>query len=208
MKDSTECVVDFLGYEITLIHDEDGNEYVPLKRLCEILGIDHRKAMNKVKGEDIFSGRVLYVTGKDCRQRKMYCLPLKKMYFWLFRVDPNTVRPEIIERLLEYRDESRMALRHYEQYGISINPRLPAEQIEEAVRESLDRLMDKSLSHRGYPKQRRYELLLIEVGLLSQFENEAPPFRDKANECIEVAIDRFYEWLVEHDESMSCATIH
>lgn len=41
MNYSTKQAVDFLGYEIALIEDDDGNMYVPLKRVCEILGIDY-----------------------------------------------------------------------------------------------------------------------------------------------------------------------
>jgi hypothetical protein len=57
-------VVDFLGYEIDLVEDHDGEAYVPLKRLCEILGIDHKWEMKKVKTEGIIQRKGFACAGK------------------------------------------------------------------------------------------------------------------------------------------------
>jgi len=204
----TENAVDFFGYEITSVEDDDGAIYVPLKRLCEILGVDHKWQLKKVKSEEVFNGKILSVPGKDGRHRRTYCLPFEKLYFWLFRVDPNTVRTEIIETILEYRTESVQALRHYELYGLAMNPRAPAEEIESRVRESLERTLTETFQSPHDPEQRRFEVFRREISMFEQFDNEAPPYREKAHECIGVAIDRYNEWMTDYRKGCSSAEIH
>lgn len=187
--------VDFLGHQINCIQDADGTPYVPLKWLCEILGIEPDWQRRSVKDRGVYDWKMLSVKGTDERHRKMLCLPLKQVYMWSYIVNANTVRPEIKERLLEYQEESTTALRHSRQYGLALNPRSPAEEIEGAVRESLDSMMRETFRDRRDPHQMRLELLARELVLFSQFDNEAPPYRDKARECKAAAIKRYEEWL-------------
>jgi hypothetical protein len=191
----SEHGVDFLGHKINCIQDADGTPYVPLKWLCEILGIDPDGQRRSVKGRGIYEWKMLSVKGTDGRHRKMLCLPQKQLCFWSYIVNANTVRPEIRERLLEYQQESTTALRHTRQYGLALNPRRPAEEIEGDVRESLDSTMRETFRDRHDPQQMRFELLARELVLFSQFDNEAPPYRDKARECKGAAIKRYEEWL-------------
>lgn len=200
---STKQAVDFLGYQIDLIQDDKGKMYVPLKRLCEILGIDHKWQMKKVKTEEIFDERVLPVLGEDGRHRNMVCLPLKQLYFWMFRVDPNIVRPEIVERLLEHQKDAKLSMEHLDRYSISINPQCKAELIEAELRGNLDRIMDKTLPDRNYPRERRFELLRSEIAVLKQFENEPPRYKDKALECIAIAINKYREWQANFEKDTS-----
>ncbi len=197
MRNSNPKAVDFLGYQIECFQDDDGSMYVPLKRLCEILGIDYKWQMKKVKREEIFDEKVLPVVGKHGRHRKMFCLPLRTIHFWIFRVDPNTVRPEIIDRLIDYRGESRIAIRDMEQDGITFNPREPAEQIERHVREVMDRIIEMRAPAPLNPRLKRHLLLQTELDVFSRISNEGPLFREKASECILAAIDRYIEWLAD-----------
>ncbi|MGO9571033.1 MAG: phage antirepressor N-terminal domain-containing protein [Desulfomonilaceae bacterium] len=207
MIDSNPQTVDFLGYEIDLIKDDAANLYVPLKRLCEVLGIDHRWQIQKARNKGEFDGMILSVPVQRGRQRKMFCMPVKKLYSWLFRVDPNIVRPEILPRLLDYQEEAGQQLGHRLQYGISINPLMEAEKIEKALRESLARAMEERVPDSQDPRERRFELLRTEVALLSQLINEPPPYRNKAIECIEVAKEKYAEWLIDFDRETSAEMI-
>ncbi|MGO9569725.1 MAG: phage antirepressor N-terminal domain-containing protein [Desulfomonilaceae bacterium] len=202
MIDSDPQAVDFLGYQIECFQDDDGCTYVPLKRLCELLGIDHKWQTKKVKSEEIFDGKVLSVPGKDGRHRKMFCLPLKRIHFWMFRVDPNIVRPEIIERLLEYRDESETAMSHFVNYGILIDPRVPAEQLEAANRECLEKRMEGILAH--LPEQhRQLELVQTELALFERVPYESRLYNDKVSDCMTVAINRDKKWLANFEVDAS-----
>jgi hypothetical protein len=206
MTTNQQHAVDFLGYSITTVHDDDGNAYVPLKRLCEILGIDHKWQMKKVKSQEIYDGRVFSVPGKDGIHRKMFCLPLEKMYFWMFLVNASTVRPEIIEKLLDYQEECRQVLRHRQRYGIAINPRMPAAEIETFVRELLDKVLEKQIPEHFDQRLRRQVLFHAELELLGSFSDEPPPYRDKACECIQVSIDRYFDWVAEYERNAAQVT--
>lgn len=203
MKGSNPKAVDFLGYEIVLIED-DGNMYVPLKRICEILGIDHKGEMKKVQRVNTiwFHGKVLAVPLRDGKRRKMFCLPVKRMRSWMRGVNHTKVRPDMVERLFEWRDEFGTALDHLVNYGMFINARVPAEQLEAANREFLEKKMKEALAH--LPEQRRqYELLQIELALLDKVPYESRLYYDKVRECMTIAIDKHEEWLANFEKSNS-----
>jgi hypothetical protein len=193
--------LDFFGHEIACITGQDSDAYAPVKKLCQVLGINHKLAIRKVKRRDILGGKILNVEGDDGRLRKMFCLPLKKLHYWLHLINPDSVRPEIMETLLEMRAEGGIAISHCIRYGIAINPRGEAEEMESRVRESIEKQMGHKLGDRRYPVQRRFELLSVEIALLRQFIKEPPRFRDKAYECIAVALRRYDEWLVNFKKS-------
>ncbi len=203
MKDSNPKAVDFLGFQIECFQADDGSTYVPLKRLCEILGINYKWQMKKVKREEIFDEKVLPYVGDDGKRRKIFCLPVQSMYYWMFQIDPKTVRPEVLESLNDYRKESVQALRHRRLYGLAINPRRPAEDIESEVRDFLFRNMQERFRDRSDKGQRRFELLLAEIAMFGQFDLEPSPYRDKAIECIRVAIAEYDQWLAENRNTAS-----
>jgi hypothetical protein len=136
MNYSTKQVVDFLGHQINCVQDADGAPYLPLKRLCKILGIDHNRQIREVKRDGAFIWKILSVKGADGRRRQTFCLPLKLMYLWLYTVGANTVRSEIKKKLLQFKEEVATPFRHARQYGLAFSPRMPAEEIERRVRES------------------------------------------------------------------------
>lgn len=187
--------VDVLGHQIPCVQDEDGNQYVPLKRICDILGIDHNWQRVKADKNPRFRGKVLPAPGVRGNSRLMYCIPSEAIYPWLFRVDSRTVRPEIKPRLLDHHDECGEILIHRLMYGIAINPRGDAEEIEKRIRESLDRNMVYTPEHLRNPILRRRDLLLLELNMFGKFENEPPRYRDKARECSEIAIAKHLQWL-------------
>ena len=76
MKTKQQHAVDFLGHRINCVHDADGTPYVPLKWLCEILGISNNEQRNEIKHYVSFNGEMVSVKLADGRYRKMFCLPL------------------------------------------------------------------------------------------------------------------------------------
>ena len=110
MTTKQQHAVDFLGYQITSVCDDDGTAYVPLKRLCEILGIDHKWQMKKSKTEEIFNGKVISVPGTDGIGRRMFCLPLEAIGAWVATIDADTVRPGALEALGDFQEQSEGAL--------------------------------------------------------------------------------------------------
>jgi hypothetical protein len=201
MKDSKPKAVDVLGYQIDLVKDDDGNLYVPLMRVCEILGIDHKSEIKHVKrGKVYYNGRVLPVPAKDGKHLRMLCLPVKRMYSWMRGLDHDKVRPEMIQKLLEFRDESEKAISHFVNYGILIDPRVPAEQIEYANRKFLEKKLEDLLGRIPNPIDRRYQLLQTELDFFRKIPYESDLYNNKIDACLTIAINNFKEWLINFDK--------
>jgi hypothetical protein len=90
------------GVGIKVIVDDE--ELVPVKPICEALGIDYPTQFTRLKEDPILSSVVGLnpTTGKDGKTYEMQCLPIKYVFGWLFRIDSRNVKEEAKSTLLEY----------------------------------------------------------------------------------------------------------
>ena len=119
---------------------------MPVKWLCEILGMNHKSQKRSIKNRDMLAWKILSVRGENWRYHDMFCLAVNQVHYWLYCVPTKSVRREMVQSLVDYIEESNQALRHRRQYGIAINPRADAEDIENTVRESLDKQLGLTLA--------------------------------------------------------------
>lgn len=99
---------------------------VPIKPICEALGVAPNKQIEKIKGHPILgSVNTLRVsTGADGKQYEMACLPLEFVYGWLFTIHPDNVRTESRDRLIAYQRECYHALyEHFHKRYINYDER-------------------------------------------------------------------------------------
>ncbi|EGZ0464749.1 phage antirepressor Ant, partial [Escherichia coli] len=59
----------------------------------------------------------------DGKLRKLLCLPLKKLNGWLFSINPEKVRADIRDKLIQYQEECFSVLHDYWTKGHVFNPR-------------------------------------------------------------------------------------
>lgn len=189
MKDSNQQAMDFLGHQIHCIQDADGNPNVPLKWLCEVLGISNYQQRSEIKHYVSFNGKMVSGKGADGKYRRMFCLPLEQVYFWIYTIDPDTVKPGIKERLVAYHEKSPVAFRLTKEYRMAFDPRSSAEEIESHVRAYFEGFLQKWAPD----EVRNSTVLLREMEVFRQFEKEGPQYRDKALECIELAMNNYGE---------------
>lgn len=133
------------GSEIFAIPDESGEFFVPIKPICEAIGIDPEGQRKKIsEDEDLNSTTELRsVVATDGKVREMLCLPLLYVYGWIFTINPKNVAPEAKETVRKYRMECYFALyNHF--FGRSGRLR----EIDAAEREAVARLelLNKKLS--------------------------------------------------------------
>ncbi|UBM58211.1 phage antirepressor N-terminal domain-containing protein [Marinilongibacter aquaticus] len=90
------------GSEIKVIQNEE--KLVPIKPICEALGVASNKQIGKIKDDPILGlVETLGVsTGKDGKSYQMQCLPLKYVFGWLFRIDSRNVKEEAKETVIAY----------------------------------------------------------------------------------------------------------
>ena len=98
-----------------IIISENANKFVPIKPICDALGIDYPTQYQKLKeDEDLVSTIGLRpMVAADGKQREMVCLPLKYIFGWLFTISPKNVAPEAKELVRRYRTECYDALYRY-----------------------------------------------------------------------------------------------
>lgn len=94
------------GIDIVTV-DLDGEIFVPIKPICEAIGIDARAQRDKIQSDEILSSTGVLSTSvaADGKEREMFCLPLRYVYGWLFTINPKNVVPEAREAVTRYRRE-------------------------------------------------------------------------------------------------------
>lgn len=91
------------GKKIVVIHS-DGNWYVAVKPICEVLNVEYTRAFKNLKTDKILSQLLAEqpIVGADGKRRNMLCLPEKYVYGWLFSI--NSASPELEEYKLQCYD--------------------------------------------------------------------------------------------------------
>lgn len=96
---------------------ENGQPFVPIRPICDALGIDRKSQQRRLNAEpDRWSGVVMTPVGAaaDGKDRGMFCLPLARVFGWLATISPSRVKPEARDRLTAYQREcDRVLFEHF-----------------------------------------------------------------------------------------------
>lgn len=117
--------VDFYGDDIPAVIIEGGEVYVPVRPICQFLGVQWAAQSKRIKRDPILSESALSVSVMDTQStppqnRTMTCLPLDYLNGWLFGINANRVNPEIKELLLRYQRECyRVLAKHFSQREVT-----------------------------------------------------------------------------------------
>lgn len=118
-KEATQnTVAKINNVEIVVI--ENGEKRIPVKPICEALGVAFEPQFTKLKTDPILSSVVMLsvTTGADGKQYEMVTIPFKYVFGWLFRIDSRNVKPEAKETVLKYQIECYDALyNHFASYA-------------------------------------------------------------------------------------------
>ena len=99
-------IVDFYEDEVTAVRMADGEVFVPIRPVCENLGVAWSPQLRRINRDPVLSEEAISVTVTVTQQgREMICLPLKFVPGWLFGMNADRVKPEIRERLITYQRE-------------------------------------------------------------------------------------------------------
>lgn len=84
---------------------QNGEKLVPIKPICEALGVAPNKQIEKIKEDEILSSvsTLRVSTGADGKQYEMFCIPFKYIFGWLFTINPANVKEEARESVIEYK---------------------------------------------------------------------------------------------------------
>lgn len=96
--------------QIVMLNDQEN--HIPIKPICEALGIAFQPQILKVQNDEILGSVVTLkvTTGSDGKQYEMTCIPLMFVFGWLFTINPKNVKPEAQEAVTRYKLECYKAL--------------------------------------------------------------------------------------------------
>ncbi|HAI9748512.1 TPA: phage antirepressor Ant [Escherichia coli] len=129
-----------------------GVAYVAMKPIVENLGMSWSTQQTKLmKQISKFNCVHMNMVAADGRLRKLLCLPLKKLNGWLFSINPEKVRADIRDKLIQYQEECFTVLHDYWAKGKAENARKKTSVDDRTpLRDAVNMLVSKK--HLMYPE--------------------------------------------------------
>lgn len=117
------------GIEISAVTDENNNIFVPVKPICQAIGVQFEAQYHRMSRHYILSSvmSTMDTTGADGKTYEMVCLPVEFVYGWLFTIDASLVAEASRDNVKRYQLEcyDRALQRHQrEKNNINIIQRL------------------------------------------------------------------------------------
>lgn len=147
---NTSCVP-FNGQQI-ITAMASGVAYVAMKPIVENLGMSWSTQQTKLmKQISKFNCVHMNMVAADGKLRKLLCLPLKKLNGWLFSINPEKVRADIRDKLIQYQEECFTVLHDYWTKGKAENARKKTSVDDRTpLRDAVNMLVSKK--HLMYPE--------------------------------------------------------
>lgn len=111
--------VDFKNDKLDIIEE---TQAIVVKDICEHIGLRFRTQYEKIKADESFESKLIKVQTRGGLQ-EVFTIPLSKLNGWLFNINPNKVKPEVKQKLIEYKKECFNVLNNYFNNGIAVNHR-------------------------------------------------------------------------------------
>lgn len=101
---------------VAIVVIDDKQKLVPIKPICEILGIDAKAQRDRINRDEIYNsvGVMTTSTGADGKEYEMLCLPIEYISGWIFSIDTSRVSEEAKPNVIKYKMECHKVLyRHF-----------------------------------------------------------------------------------------------
>lgn len=123
----------------------DAEKLVPVRQICDALGVNYKSQYDKIKDDDFLSSVVVLstTTGSDKKEYEMVCLPLQYVFGFLFTINPKNVAAHAQEGVMKYRRECYEVLYRYFYEQTEF-----IQEKEQRVKECYDRVQDAKRNFR------------------------------------------------------------
>ncbi|TNG91720.1 hypothetical protein FHQ28_11700 [Pasteurellaceae bacterium USgator11] len=139
----TTQTLSFHGSDLITLKVEDVI-YTALRPIVEALGINWATQSRKLENsKGKFNCCHMTTVGADGKIREMLCMPIKKLNGWLFSINPDKVRSDLREKVIQYQEECFQALHDYWTKGIAINERKTTVDDRTGLRDAVNMLVSK-----------------------------------------------------------------
>lgn len=110
---STLINVPFHGSNL-LVVEHNSKPYIPMKPIVEGIGLNWKTQYRKLAGNSERWSMVMMTTvAYDNKNRETICIPLRKLFGWLQTLQPNRIREEIRDKVIQYQNECDDVLWQY-----------------------------------------------------------------------------------------------
>ncbi|MDO9747435.1 phage antirepressor N-terminal domain-containing protein [Glaesserella parasuis] len=117
MSNSTQLqTVSFYGTDLITLKFNDV-AYTAVRPIVEALGLSWGSQSIKLNKNREKFGCFDIETPTNGGMQSMLCMPLKKLNGWLFSINPEKVRPDLKDRVIQYQEECFEALYNYWHFG-------------------------------------------------------------------------------------------
>lgn len=83
--------------------EHDGQKWVPVRPICEVLGVHPQRQMARVEQDERFNRCQLALVAADGKERQMMFIPLIQLEAFLFTINIRaSQKPEVRSRLLSF----------------------------------------------------------------------------------------------------------
>lgn len=139
---NTLSIATINGQNILMIAEEEGT-YIPIKPICEALGVSMQGQLEKIKSHPILGSTIknIFTVAGDNRNREMICLPLQFIYGWLFTIQPDRARSEYRDNIIKYQEECYRVL--YNHFWLKTQQIERINEIETQTLSEIDMLLEK-----------------------------------------------------------------
>ena len=109
----TRVITKINGVDILASNVSEG--LVPIKPICEALGVAHESQFKKLKEHPIFSStiEIRKTVAKDGKLREMVCISINFLSGWIFSINPANVKEVTKDRVIKYQLELNKSLSRY-----------------------------------------------------------------------------------------------
>ncbi len=102
--------VEFYGDELTAVQVADGTVYIPIRPICELIGVDWNGQRRRINRDPVLRGemRTVDVTSTEGGRpvtRGVLCLPLDFVSGFLFGLNADRVRADLRDKVIRYQRE-------------------------------------------------------------------------------------------------------
>lgn len=118
------------GIDIYAVNDKDGNVFVPVKHICDAIGVAYQTQHLKLQEHEILAPTITLrvMVAADGKKREMVCLPLEFVYGWIFTINTKNVSEKAHDSVLRYQLECYNAL--YRHFAGSLRRRVEENEVE------------------------------------------------------------------------------
>jgi hypothetical protein len=93
--------VEFKSNKIEVVEE---SQLVVVKDICISIGVDPKRQISKINSDCSFDSQLIKANTNGGIQ-EVFCIPLSQLNGWLFSINPNKVKPEVKQKLIDYKKE-------------------------------------------------------------------------------------------------------